>query len=1108
MGRKLSRVLVVIAFLAVPSASAAAPANDNFADATQISGSPAAVTGTNRGATAEPAEPAHHGSPSGTVWYSWIADGSGTVSFHTCTSDFDSVVAVYTGTTLSGLTQRGSDNNGCSFGYARGARVQLAVTGGTRYWIAVDGYFGDQGWFTLTLDGDVTPPPRPSFTTVDPPSPSNEPFPRIGGFSEQGSTVRLYSSFSLGCDQMIGIGSAESFGGPGIEINAASARSDRILATATDAAGNVSECTGDHGEWVSYSYDGTAPPAPTLTGTSPPSPSSVGQPRVRGNAGGGDAAWILVFTNSACGGNPDTTGVPDEFQAAGIPVGVPHNSTTQLSVAAADHVGNRSLCSNAASYTHDSQPPSPPMVSATDPQSPSNINTPKVTGSAEPGSTVTLHSDASCTSPVLGSGSASAFSSPGIAVTVPDNSTTTFRARATDALGNVSACSSTSVSYLEDSQPTTAPTITATDPSSPSGTDTTPKVIGTASAETDAVTVYASSNCGGPVAGNGTRTAFSGAGIEVSVVADATTPLSARAVDEAGNLSACSNSLGYRHDSQPPNAPTFSATSPTSPSPTNNPRLIGSAEPGSTIRIYADPACASQPASSGVAAAFGFPGLSVSVPADSTTIFRATATDDVGNTSPCSISSITYQEDSTPPPRPELTGTDPVSPSSTDTSLVVLGAAEDAVRVRLFANGACLGQGLGLHDPDELAGRGIPQEVEPNTTTSYSLEAIDEAGNTSACSAAIRYVHDSNPPPAPVMISTDPASPANDNAPHIVGRAEDGATVQLYSDDVCDEPIGPPASAEVLLTTGIEVEVANDTVTRFRAIATDELGNVSDCSHAAVAYVEDSSPPGAPLITTSHPASPSRTTTAPMVAGLARRTTETVRLFGNANCTGSATEGGAEEFEEAGIEVVVPPNATTRIAGRALDQAGNASPCSQPLAYTHDDLPPAAPSLTGTDPSSPADYNRPKVLGTAEAGSSVSIFAEVACTSPTAIVTGSSSQLLVPGLEFEVPDNSTTPLSATATDPAGNASACSNTISYQEVSTQPPPPPPGPSAACVAATRKLTAATTALRRAKSALRRAKRAGAPPNRIRRLRGVVSAKRKARARAQQVKLLACA
>lgn len=84
----------------------------------------------------------------------------------------------------------------------------------------------------------------------------------------------------------------------------------------------------------------------------------------------------------------------------------------------------------------------PPQITDTDPDSPANQNNPLVKGAAEPGSTVRIYRAAECPSGTpLGSDVASVFSSPGIGISVPDNSTTDLRATATDAAGNTSACS-------------------------------------------------------------------------------------------------------------------------------------------------------------------------------------------------------------------------------------------------------------------------------------------------------------------------------------------------------------------------------------------------------------------------------------------------------------------------------------------------------------------------------------------------------------------------------------------------------------------------------------------------------------------------------------------
>jgi Ca2+-binding RTX toxin-like protein len=105
----------------------------------------------------------------------------------------------------------------------------------------------------------------------------------------------------------------------------------------------------------------------------------------------------------------------------------------------------------------------------------------------------------------------------------------------------------------------------------------------------------------------------------------------------------------YVEDSTAPSAPSGLATDPAGPANDNNPRLKGSAEAGSTVRVYTTGDCSGTPVATGSAAGFASPGLAMSVADDSTTTFRATATDAAGNVSPCS-SEVTYRESTPVPP--------------------------------------------------------------------------------------------------------------------------------------------------------------------------------------------------------------------------------------------------------------------------------------------------------------------------------------------------------------------------------------------------------------------------------------------------------------------------
>ena len=108
--------------------------------------------------------------------------------------------------------------------------------------------------------------------------------------------------------------------------------------------------------------------------------------------------------------------------------------------------------SDIGAFERDSVPPHKPAILASNPKSPANNNQPKLRGLAETGSFVRIYKTPACTGSPVAHGFAGAFKSPGIAVTVADNSTTIFHATATDASNNKSACSN-GFTYVEDSTP-------------------------------------------------------------------------------------------------------------------------------------------------------------------------------------------------------------------------------------------------------------------------------------------------------------------------------------------------------------------------------------------------------------------------------------------------------------------------------------------------------------------------------------------------------------------------------------------------------------------------------------------------------------------------------
>ena len=336
-------------------------------------------------------------------------------------------------------------------------------------------------------------------------------------------------------------------------------------------------------------------------------------------------------------------------------------------------------------------------------------------------------------------------------------------------------------------------------------------------------------------------------------------------------------------------------------------------------------------------------------------------------------------------------------------------------------------------------------------TGSYRLLACADAANrvrerseTNNCRASKQAVQvrglaapDRTPPATPSITDTDPNPPANDNDPEVKGSgAETGSTVRIYATADCSgAPIGTGPAAAFNAGAGITASVPNDQI--------DEPAGDRDRRRrqrlgllGAVRLHGELGPAAGPGDHRHDPA-PAQNDNSPAVTGSAEAGS-TVRIYRTANCSGTPVIGTAANFASPGITVTVPPNQTTNLTATATDTAGNVSACSIPFAYTEDSIAPAAPTIADTDPDSPSVDITPQVKGTADAGSTVRIYTTANCSGTPVI--GSAANFASPGITVTVPANQTTNLTATATDTAGNVSACSNPFPYTQDSTAPSAP--------------------------------------------------------------------
>ena len=128
--------------------------NNQFANATAISGARGAATANNLRFTRETGEPSHGGIRGGrSAWWHWTAPADGLVRFETTGSAFDTLLAVYTGDAVNAL-KLVAENDDIISGDVWQSRLEFEAKKDTRYRIAVDGFY-DAGPPVIQDEGNI-----------------------------------------------------------------------------------------------------------------------------------------------------------------------------------------------------------------------------------------------------------------------------------------------------------------------------------------------------------------------------------------------------------------------------------------------------------------------------------------------------------------------------------------------------------------------------------------------------------------------------------------------------------------------------------------------------------------------------------------------------------------------------------------------------------------------------------------------------------------------------------------------------------------------------------------------------------------------------------------
>ncbi|GAA4360218.1 hypothetical protein GCM10023087_35790 [Microbacterium rhizosphaerae] len=768
---------------------------------------------------------------------------------------------------------------------------------------------------TAPAGGIDCPPPAPVITAPTSGQVTGDSTPAVTGTAVAGATVNV----DIDNGAQTGTATADGSGSWTFTPSTPLAEGAHTVSATQTVAGTTGPATAD----VPFTVDTTPPPAPVVVTPADGSSTNDTTPAISGTAEPNSTVTVSID------GSPlEVTATADGSGNWTLIAPTLDPGSYTVDATTTDAAGNVSPVSNTNTFTVDTTPPPAPVVVTPADGSSTNDTTPAISGTAEPGSTVTVSIDGT----PLGT-TTTADGSGNWTLTAPTLTAGphTVNATSTDAAGNVSPVSNTNTFTIDTTPPPAPVVVTPADGSSTN--DTTPTISGTAEPNS---TVSVSIDGAPPL---GTTATTDGAG-NWTLTAPTLTPgphtVNATATDAAGNVSPVSNTNTFTIDTTAPPAPVV--VTPVDGSSTNNPTppISGTAEANTTVTVSIDGTPLGTTATTDGSGNWV---LASPVLTPGTHTVNATAADAAGNVSAVSNTN-TFTIDTTPPTAPIVLT--PANGSSTsDTTPMISGLAEPDSTVTVSIDGSPLGT------TTTTDGSGNWTLTAPTLTPgshTVSATATDAAGNISAPSSTNTFTIDTTPPAAPVIVSPADGAILTTNQPPITGTAEANSTVSVIIDGSVAGTATADGSGNWTFTPPAPLSEGGHTVV---ATATDAAGNVSPQSNQ-VSFTVDTVPPAAPVITS--PANGSTTSDAtPPVTGTAEPgSTVTVIIDGSAAGTTTADGEGDWTF----TPTTPLSDGTHTISATATDAAGHVGPAASPVTVTIAGVatPPVPTAPSGTLP--------------------------------------------------------------------------------------------------------------------------------------------------------------
>jgi hypothetical protein len=885
---------------------------------------------------------------------------------------------------------------------------------------------------------DTTPPPPPAFVLASDnvgarqgilldDAVTDDAVPIFSGMAEPRSKITIFDNGVI-----VGTAATGETGNWTFFPSPALTQGTHVFtAIATDAAGNASGASAS----FTLTIDTAAPAAPVIAPSTGASLSGTAEPDATINLdldGNG-----TVDTQVTANGSGVWTYTP-----AGL---LPDGAT--VIVTATDEAGNTSAT---RSLVIDRTPPvAPTIIGAVDDQGPqmgtvasggaTDDVLPLLTGTAEPGTTVTIFDNGLPIGQVL----ASATGAWSLAITtalLPG--THAFTARATDATGNLGPASPAYTLTVDIGTPT-PPVITgltddigATQGTIASGgrtDDPQPAIVGTSAANATIV-VYADGNPIGSAiadgAGNWTL-------VPASPLGNATHLLTAIATSATGYVSGVSNSYSVTVDTSAPIAPNIVTVADNAPGITgtvnpgdvtndSTPEIIGTAEADATITIFANGIQVATTLADGLGNWRFAPPL-----ADGLQVITVRATDLAGNTGPVSAP-FSFTIDAAPPAPPVVdpgNGQTVLSGTAEPDAVISIDIGnDDVIEAQVQANGA--GQWS----------YALPGPLPHGTTV--AITAGDAVGNVSSKTITVidaaapgipslgTVIDNETPDQGPVA----DGGATNDRQPQFTGTADAGSLVTILDNGV---PIGTTLADNFGVWTFTPSAPLSGAAHSITVTATDPSGNTGPASTPFLFTLDTNAPP-APLIQqvvdNTLPQSGvvvdggSTNDTQPLIEGTAESGAIVSLYVNGALLTSTVAAGnGAWSFTPS----LVPGSYVFTVT--ATDDAGNVSPESPAYEIEIDITQPNTPLLNPTDGVT--------VSGTGDPGATIELDLDGDDLPEATTRVDSFGQWSV---TFTPPLFNGQIVFATAVDPAGNRSLPNAETVNIFINTTPPPIPPTP----------------------------------------------------------------